>query len=195
VPIAKIFQPSSVIHEQYITLSYCWGKQHFLTSVSANIAAHMEGLPESNLPQTFTDAIETTRQLGFRYLWIDVLCIIQDSAEDKATEIGAMGSIYSNSILTIAVVNAVGVADGFLKTKPRLQVDIPCRCSDGVIGTVQVSPQKTIDLWQEPLYTRAWCLQENLPSSRLLLFTNRSYMAMRIMSYETPRYHPRSLPG
>jgi Heterokaryon incompatibility protein (HET) len=75
-PIAKIFQPPSVIHEQYITLSYCWGKQRFLTSVSANIAAHMKRLPESNLPQTFTDAIETTRQLGFRYLWIDALCII-----------------------------------------------------------------------------------------------------------------------
>jgi hypothetical protein len=82
-PIAKIIQPSSVIHEQYIILSYCWGKQRFLTSVSANIAAHMERLPESNLPQTFTDAIDVTRRLGFRYLWIDALCIIQDSAEDK----------------------------------------------------------------------------------------------------------------
>jgi hypothetical protein len=83
-----------------------------------------------------------------------------------------MGSIYSNSTLTMAVVNAVGVADEFLQTKPRLQVDIPYRCPDGAIGTAQVSPQETIDLWQEALYTRAWCLQENFLSSRLLLFTN-----------------------
>ena len=171
-PISKLFQPSFVLHEDYITLSYCWGQQRFLTTVSTNIEAHLEGLQESSLPQTFIDAIETTRKLGFRYLWIDALCIIQDSADDKAIEIGAMDSIYSNSVLTIAVVNATGVADGFLRTKPRLRVDIPYRCPDGALGTVQISPQESIDLWQEPLYTRAWCLQENLLSSRLLLFTN-----------------------
>jgi hypothetical protein len=171
-PIAKLFQPSSVMHEQYITLSYCWGPQRFLTTVSSNIAAHLERLPEPSLPRTFTDAIEITRKLGLRYLWIDALCIIQDSAEDKAIEIVAMQSIYSNSILTIAVVNAMGVADGFLKSKPQLRVQIPYRCPDGILGTVEVSPQEIVDLWQEPLYTRAWCLQENLLSSRLLLFTN-----------------------
>jgi hypothetical protein len=171
-PISKLFQPSFVTHERYITLSYCWGQQRFLTAVSSNINAHLEKLHESILPQNFSDAIEITRKLGFRYLWIDALCIIQDSAEDKAIEINAMERIYSNSTLTIAVVGATGVADGFLKTKPRLSVSIPYRCPDGALGTLQVSPQETVDLWQEPLYTRAWCLQENLLSSRLILFTN-----------------------
>jgi hypothetical protein len=193
-PIAKIIQPSSVIHEQYITLSYCWGKQRFLTSVSANIAAHMERLPESNLPQTFTDAIDVTRRLGFRYLWIDALCIIQDSVEDKTIEIAAMGNIYSNSTLTIAVVGAAGVADGFLRTKPRLRVDIPYQCPDGILGTVKVSPQETVDLWQEPLYIRAWCLQENRLSPSPLVYQHRNPMAVRIMSYETPKYYSCSLP-
>lgn len=171
-PIAKLFQPASVMYEHYITLSYCWGQQRFLTTVSSNFAAHLEKLPESSLPKTFTDAIEIARKLSFRYLWIDALCIIQDSVEDKTIEISAMERIYSDSALTIAVVNANGVAEGFLRPKSRLRVDIPYRCPDGILGTIQVSPQDTVDLWQEPLYTRAWCLQENLLSSRLLLFTN-----------------------
>lgn len=169
--VPKLFQPTSVMYEKYITLSYCWGRPQFLTTLSSNIQAHFEGLEESTLPQTFVDAIKITRLLGFRYIWIDALCIIQDSMEDKAVEIGAMESIYSNSTLTIAVVNATQVSEGFLHTKPRLTVNVPCRTSDGGVGTLQISPRENVDLWQESLYTRAWCLQENLLSPRLLLFT------------------------
>ncbi len=89
-PVAKLFQPVSIMHEKYITLSYCWGRQRFLTTLLLNIQAHFQGLEESRLPQTFIDAFKITRQLGFRYIWIDALCIIQDSLEDKIVEIGAM---------------------------------------------------------------------------------------------------------
>jgi hypothetical protein len=113
-----------------------------------------------------------TRKLGVRYLWIDALCIIQDSMDDKAVEIGAMERIYTNSTVTIAIVNAIGATEGFLQTKPRLRVELPYRCPDGTFGSIQISPWEIIDLSQEILYTRAWCLQENLLSPRLLLFTN-----------------------
>lgn len=123
----------------------------------------------------FADCLSTTELLSL-YLCIrresDILCIIQNSAEDKTVEISAMESIYGNSVLTLAVINAKGVTKGLLETKPQLAVNIPCRSHDGQSGTIQVSPQKTINLWQEPLYTRAWCLQENVLSARLLLFTD-----------------------
>ena len=36
----------------------------------------METIPLSSLPQTLRDAITITKWLGFRYLWIDALCIL-----------------------------------------------------------------------------------------------------------------------
>ncbi|KUJ14052.1 HET-domain-containing protein [Mollisia scopiformis] len=170
--VAKLFQPSDTIYDDYVTLSYCWGRTRFLTTLKSNLEEHFRGLEEAKLPQTFVDAIKTTRKLGFRYIWIDALCIIQDSIEDKIIEIGNMENIYSNSTLTIAVVNAPSVMEGFLKTKPRLSVDVPCRSPNGGPGTIKISPQVEVDMWQQPLYTRAWCLQENLLSARMLLFTN-----------------------
>ena len=168
----KIFEPSSRAYEDYIALSYYWGTQPLITSTLANIESHRSRLDFSMLPQTFKNAIMTTRNLGFRYLWIDALCIIQDSTDDKVKEIGAMEGIYSNSTLTIAVVGVSGVTEGFLESKAQLTVEIPYLGPHGTIGTVQISPQRTVDLWQEPLYTRAWCLQENLLSPSLLLHTD-----------------------
>lgn len=34
------------------------------------------------LPATFVDAVLLCRKVGFRYLWIDVLCIIQDDGSN-----------------------------------------------------------------------------------------------------------------
>lgn len=42
------------------------------------------------------------RKLRVRYLWIDSLCIIQDSPEDWSREASAMKDVYANSTCTIA---------------------------------------------------------------------------------------------
>lgn len=55
-PACKLFQSSSILYENYVTLSYCWGRQRFLTLLSSNIQTHFEGLEELKLPQTFIDA-------------------------------------------------------------------------------------------------------------------------------------------
>lgn len=171
-PEVRLYQPESVVYENYIALSYCWGTDRFITTTSATIDAHKEHFNTSTLPQTFQDAIITTRRLGFRYLWIDALCIIQDSPEDKSKEINTMGAIYSNAVLTIAVVNASRVAEGFLQARSQPFVELPYRCPDGAMGKIQVSVQREISLRKEPLYTRGWCLQENLLSARILLYTD-----------------------
>lgn len=67
---------------------------------------------------------------------------------------------------------ATRVSEGFLKPKPQISVNIPYRCPNGATGSVRVAPQRAVDLWQESLFTRAWCLQENLLSPRLLLYTD-----------------------
>lgn len=62
----------------------------------------MSRIPLDNFPLTFRDAILITRRLGYQYLWIDSLCIIQDSIEDWQREAASMDYIYKHASLTIA---------------------------------------------------------------------------------------------
>jgi hypothetical protein len=168
----RLFEPILPTYEDYITLSYCWGPPPFLTTTLSNIETHQKTMPMSELPRTIYDAVVVTRGMGMRYIWIDAVCIIQDSPEDKVKELQVMGDIYHQSTLTIAAVSASAVAEGFLHTKPRPVVGLPYLCPDGTQGTVQLARQRMISLWNETIYTRGWCLQEYLLSSRLLLFTD-----------------------
>lgn len=57
----------------YLTLSYCWGGAVPLRTTEDNLEDHKHAISSSRLPQTFRDAIDLTRYLGYSYLWIDAL--------------------------------------------------------------------------------------------------------------------------
>jgi hypothetical protein len=63
----------------YIALSHCWGSAQTLTTTTTNLEERQNGIVWQALPKTFRDAIRVTRELGFDYIWIDSLCILQDS--------------------------------------------------------------------------------------------------------------------
>lgn len=94
---------------EYLTLSHCWGSRRYLTLTTENLQEYTRSIPVAQLPCTFQDAIELTRQLGQRYIWIDSLCILQDSKEDWLKESALMGTVYSQSLLNIA---ATASSDG-----------------------------------------------------------------------------------
>lgn len=52
----------------------------------------MEKIPVAQLPKTFRDAMQISMCLGISYLWIDSLCILQDSAADWLRESALMHS-------------------------------------------------------------------------------------------------------
>ena len=56
----------------------------------------------SQLPRTFHDAADITRRLTYSYIWIDSLCIQQDSTDDWVDQAAKMTSIYMNADLTLA---------------------------------------------------------------------------------------------
>ncbi|KAF2176128.1 HET-domain-containing protein, partial [Zopfia rhizophila CBS 207.26] len=91
----------------YATLSHRWGKisdKRVLTKEEK--ASFQKALPESDLSQTFRDAITAARMLGFDYIWIDSLCIIQDSRDDWLNELSQMGKVYEDSTLTITATSS-----------------------------------------------------------------------------------------
>lgn len=79
----------------YICLSHCWGPTQIITTKTATLEERKKGIAWSELSKTFQEAITLTRNLGFRYIWIDSLCIIQDSAQDWNIESAKMATVYS----------------------------------------------------------------------------------------------------
>ncbi|KAK4085082.1 uncharacterized protein Triagg1_72 [Trichoderma aggressivum f. europaeum] len=163
---------------QYLALSYCWGKQPDNTPkplqlLRDNLKQLVAGIKFESLQQSIKDAIFATRKLGFRYLWVDALCIIQDCSADKETEISRMSSIYKNASVTIAASSSENAAHGFLTQKirpycPDYEVRIPM--ANNAIGTVYLStgPYEP----DHPLDKRGWTLQEFMLSSRMLIFSD-----------------------
>jgi len=99
---SKVPSHSSTHKGIYVCLSHCWDSVSSLqTTITATLAARECGIELSTLPQTFRDAIKITRSTGLKYIWIDTLCILQDSKEDWAEESAKMGTYYGSSWLTI----------------------------------------------------------------------------------------------
>src|ERR1700753_3445839 len=86
----------------YVALSHCWGKSHRITNTTQTVEILRSGISLSDLPLTFKDAVRITKSLSIRYLWIDSLCIRQYDDFDWEHEASLMGSVYTNSFLTIA---------------------------------------------------------------------------------------------
>jgi hypothetical protein len=76
---------------RYIALSHCWGKSLPVKTTTENIQEHRRSIRLNKLTPTFRDAIFLSHRFGVQYLWIDSLCILQDSKEDWETEAAKMG--------------------------------------------------------------------------------------------------------
>jgi hypothetical protein len=162
----------------YVALSYCWGSsQNVMTTVS-NLEEHKKKIEESSLPRTIRHAIRVTRSLGVRFLWVDTLCIVQDSinGEDWHQECSMMSDVYSGAFLTISAEVAKDSADGFLKKRTGYganpSVPKPYYLETGQeCGSVYFFP----DTYRERSWpsTRAWAFQERRLSRRVLDY--RSY--------------------
>ena len=167
------------LNGQYVALSYKWGlSQRFVTTVG-NLEQRMHLIRMESLPQTFQNAIEVTHSLGFQYLWIDALCIIQDSADDLDTDINSMDQVYQNAALTIFAAGADDANSGLSVTRNPWETK-PCQL--GVKFTemgLTIDTQTLISFYEDyvpsgryPLFDRGWVLQEQLMSRRCLIFGN-----------------------
>jgi len=175
---------------EYLALSYPWGDtaRGSLCATVSNIDAlcqtgslgiavvkeHLGKTPS----RTVLDAMHLARGLGFRYLWADALCILQDDADERRRLIHGMGGIYGTATCTIicaAGTNADSGLRGVWNTaRQRLPYDEPVKLSGPLVEhfSVKISrPSLDSEVRRSHWNTRGWTYQEMCLSSRSLYFT------------------------
>lgn len=133
---------------KYLTLSYVWGGNQVHKTTTTNISTYSRGIDSFLLPATIRDAIYVTHTLGFQFLWIDSLCIIQDSDEDKMHELGHMHDIYRYAHLTIVAASAERATQGFLQDRPpppQMDISNPLTGGDFSIPFICPPPKSAGD--------------------------------------------------
>jgi hypothetical protein len=163
--------------EPYIALSYCWGDQATQpVTTTDNLASRCKIIEVPILPKTIQDAIQCCRRLGVAFLWCDSLCIIQDSEEEKASQINNMGNVYKNAYLCISAARAASSHDGFLEDGPSMEtLKIPYRCPNQRFGTLILERDLGSLPEEEPTDKRAWTLQEIMLSRRVLSYGTKKF--------------------
>lgn len=87
---------------QYVALSHRWTpvvpklKQKTLGQLQA-------AQPDNMLPMDYQHVISLCRALSIRYLWVDSLCILQDSVQDFHREAAAMVDVYMGALFTMSI--------------------------------------------------------------------------------------------
>lgn len=183
---------------QYVALSHCWGKKWILTYRSNTKSELETGIEVWKLTKTFREAIEITRRLGFNFIWIDSLCILQDDYDDWEREGSDMAKVHRYAAFTIA---AVASRDGegglFRDTSPLALAKCPLTTytyerttsysRKGKRNTERQEmriyakslPENTYDdvkfddILQSTWNRRDWTLQERILSKKIVYFGNK----------------------
>lgn len=184
---------------EYLALSHCWGpptKAAVTIKTTADTLQQFQTeIPWALLSNTFRDAILITRRLGFQYVWIDSLCIVQGDAQDWAIEAAKMASVYANAFLVIAASGAPNGDGGCFRgerdasTEGVLRMECP-GMDDGItafayarrsrkgfyFGLAEMRGGEYSHGWNsafgQPLETRAWTFQEEELAARILFYTD-----------------------
>lgn len=168
----------------YLTLSHRWGDYSAIKTRLDNLSERSSCIPLHILPGVFRDAVHITRKLGVRFLWIDTLCIVQDDPSDWEFQASKMADIFRNSLMTIAAAADDCEKHGIFRRRTS-QRNRPCAIDFRLSHRQRALFQRPGQLFAFAdrhemvmaecplgvLDTRAWILQEQALSPRMLYFT------------------------
>lgn len=173
----RLVDSSSAVSSSYVALSYCWGGNITMKCTTSNINDLRNGVNLTELPRTIREAINLTTKLALKYIWVDVLCIIQDDKSDWEREAKKMGTIYENAYLTVAAACSSSSEQGFmLPQTEKMPFRVNLCDSNGnpvVIGMRKILRCGIHGSRSDPWHHRGWTLQEGLLSTRLVSYTSK----------------------
>ncbi|CAI6067856.1 unnamed protein product [Clonostachys chloroleuca] len=161
----------------YLTLSHCWGTAQPMRLMKGdNTYYHFHAA--SLLPQTYQDAFSIALTLGFRYLWIDSLCIVQDDELDWKSQSSVMGSIYENSACTIAATWARDGSEGCFIRRESSSINspiikLPSQGGQLIDHHILAIDSYLDDVTSAPMNSRGWVTQERFLSRRQFNFSRK----------------------
>lgn len=173
--------PSTI---RYAALSYCWGSKpvdSLLRLLQSTLGDLSQNHPVGGLPKTFRDAIHVAQRLGVHYLWIDRLCIFQDSAKDWHKEAFTMQDVHRNAYIGIAALSAKDDEGGcFFERDPDKVAPALIQLKTTRSGENKTFRPELEKYWSwklayqgEPLCQRSWVVQERLLATRTLYFGSK----------------------
>ena len=187
-------------YETFAALSYVWGRTPTYVTTAENIPLlRTHGGVEKvlgQLPTVIKDAIDLTRRLGIQYIWIDALCIVQDSPRSWKLNAYNMDIIYGSADLTICAADGEDASMGLraMRMGDHNHQQHMADCAPGVRLVVSRPPEMYIK--ESRWNTRAWTFQERLLSNRCLIFTaGRVYFQCRSTGMSEDIYADREAAG
>jgi hypothetical protein len=153
---------------EYTALSYVWG------STPADLV---------DWPKTVLDAIEVTKELGMKYLWVDRLCINQSDTGEKSYLISRMTTIYEEADFTIVAAAGEGASHGLpgVRYTPRTPQPKYYLDSGSLLLSILRDPRR--DILESQYWTRGWTYQEGVLANRRVVFTDsQTYWECRCMA-------------
>ncbi|TGO17365.1 hypothetical protein BTUL_0018g00320 [Botrytis tulipae] len=170
----------------FAALSYCWGDSTILEDIKltrAKLSIYKKSIPMDSLPKTLFDAVMITRGLGIPYLWIDSLCIMQDSLKDWQIESSRMSDVYMSAFLVLAATKARDSNGGFYLENRTKSLRLPYLDADDrqhFLYARRIQDQSHVHdangrleshgLYDSVLRRRGWVLQEQVLARRTLSF-------------------------
>ena len=121
--------------------------------------------------------MKVAKNLEFTHLWVNALCIIQDSNRSKIREPSVMHQIYENSSLTIVAASITPADRSFIKVRAvpkRKTFKILCRLSQDQSSIISIQEHEQYDHLKESVNKRAWTLQEKQLSLRLPTYASHT---------------------
>ncbi|KAH6671187.1 HET domain protein pin-c2, partial [Halenospora varia] len=143
------------------------GKRQLLTTTTSTIQQRFERIEWTTLPPTFQDAITLAAKLGYQYLWIDSLCIVQDDKKDWEMQSSQIGQIYMSYAIMISALSVKDSSIGCFRTNKTEPIHFAVPGPGAQSFSFYVEEEAShagiddfkADLDASPLATRAWALQ------------------------------------